>query len=158
MTQNIRVASREEKALTSGRAFVVAERSAGVASAGVLELLIRAPASGQVRATLRGSATGEAHTDLFEGPTVSVDGTAVSRVNRNRTGTPQASGVLAFTGPTTSADGTSLFKEILGGQFAGGEERILEFKLKPGTDYLLRVTNDDASAQDLAVEARWFEE
>ena len=77
---------------------------------------------------------------LFEGPTITVAGTAKVPLNRNRGSVAACNAVLKET-PTASADGTQLTAFICGAGKSGGQARgAVEWVLKPSTVYLIRAT------------------
>lgn len=99
-------------------------------------------------AHLIGEVSGEAETSfyIYEGPTVTVNGTAVTSVNRNRNSS-KTDFLTIYQGATVSATGTRLEYGKLGsGKVLGGAvNRTDEWVLKNNTTYLLRVTNDTTS-------------
>lgn len=77
---------------------------------------------------------------------------------------PVAGGITITTGVTLTDDGTLLFAPIhafgnSSNQGKGGILTLLEPEqiLAPNTDYLLRLTSLDASAQNIASHLRWYE-
>jgi hypothetical protein len=92
--------------------------------------------------------TGESETivEFFEAPTVSVAGSAVAVLKRNRNSAKED--YLTITqGATTTDNGTELDKAQFGsGRGVGGNVgRSEEWILKNNTKYLLRVTNNTAN-------------
>lgn len=89
---------------------------------------------------------GEIWLEIFETPTFSAPGTAVTLYNRNRNiaGSPTTT---VFTAPTVSAVGTKISGWIIGsGQKAGGSTKdSIEWDLKANTEYLYRITAQVAS-------------
>ena len=90
---------------------------------------------------VEGLCEAEGEFELFEAPTVTANGTALSIANRNRN-----SSLTDYLGiyhtPTTTADGTSLEVFHVGsGKALGGEGRTDEWVLKNNTIYLARFTN-----------------
>ena len=110
--------------------------------------------------TLTAQTTGAAIVQIFEGTTASSNGTAVTRLNRNRNST-NTSTTLAFHTPTITADGTKMSEKYLGsegfkestGQGVRGDS---EFILKRNTKYLVRCTaiSDDIKC---AIGGDWYE-
>lgn len=87
----------------------------------------------------------EAELNIYEGPTTSNDGTAMSKVNRERNSSLLSSLGIYHT-PTSSVDGTLIYTKHLGsGRSSGGGDRSAEFVLKNNTKYLLRLTNSTAT-------------
>jgi len=95
---------------------------------------------------LEGISESEGQWDLYEGPTVSANGTALNVLNRNRNSTNDDALSIYHT-PTTSADGTLLESFHIGsGRGVGGGGRSDEWVLKNNTKYLVRFTNATAVA------------
>lgn len=112
----------------------------------------------EVELTLLAAGIGE----LFEAPTLTAVGTALSAINRNRESSNAARMVVAED-PTISAAGTLLgFARISGAgnpaQPVGGQAYSRhEFELNGGKHYLFRITTDaDNNKSWLAV--NWYEE
>lgn len=146
----------------NGVAFACELFQANLGAGASLNMLLKPPAGEVPPHVLPGFAsTGEARLFLYEGPTTSADGTALPRVNRNRLSANNAN-LEVFSGPTVSDDGELLTQLLVGGGGfftpAGGEiDFSQEFILAPGTDYLLRLTNEAASAQDTLLKLYWYE-
>ena len=133
----------------------------GVANDGTVEMLIKVPAGGVAHASFTAQAGGDARLQLFEGPTITADGTPVTPVNRNRTST-KVSAVSVFHTPTTSAAGTPLPDKLIaggsGGNSAGGQtEPFAEWNLKADEDYLFRITNISGVAQNIGLEVDFYD-
>lgn len=87
----------------------------------------------------------------FKGPTVTVDGTPVSVVNRNgKSKIPST--VKVFKGPTVTDDGLGLPPVYMPGATGQGNSTVGQFNqdgfvriLEPDTEYLIKVTNDGAA-------------
>ena len=99
---------------------------------------------------------------LFENPTTTGDGTAITRTAINRQ-TPTASTMTTFHTPTSSADGTELEVGMLGaaGKFSvmgGSIEAAGYWFLKKSEQYLVKVTNNDAAAKDIVISISWHED
>ena len=100
---------------------------------------------------------------FYEAATASNNGTGVSDYNRNRPlAATLAPVTLLFHTPTVAggAEGTLLFSTHWGsGKGVGGQGRTYEeWILKPSTKYLLRITNETASANQVAIDLQWYEE
>lgn len=101
------------------------------------------------RVTVNGD---EIEYQAFKGPTVSVDGTPVTVVNRN--GNSSISNTASvFEAPTTTADGDGIPPVYMPGTTGQGQQTIGQFDqegfvriLEPNTDYLVQVTNNGANA------------
>jgi len=131
----------------------VSTRVADVGNGATDELLIIVPnetGTGQdqklYHLVVEGICESEGEWELFESPTVSNNGTALSVLNRNRNST-NTDYLGIYHTPTTSADGTSLEKIHVGsGKGIGGEGRTDEWVLKNNTIYLARFTNFTTSS------------
>ena len=134
--------------------------SASVANNASLNVLLTT-GNAEAHAAIRYSAGGEGQCYLYESPTVS-GGTALSIYNMKRNSTRTAATTAKHT-PTVSATGNvALIDEFLpcgsGGQAGGGAVRLgTEWILKPSTDYLLRFTNQAATAQQASIAVEFYE-
>ena len=143
-----------------GQFFSLDQFNTGLAAAGTIELLVKVTTGAHVRLTA--AAGGDARLQLFEGTTVSANGTPLTPVNRNRFST-LAAVTQFYSGPTITADGTSLLDTLLpggtGGIFSGGGggETFEEFILAPG-NYLVRLTNISGSTQPANVQVDFYED
>jgi len=108
---------------------------------------------------------GKIKIQLYEAPTKSADGTAITglSLNRETIGTPTTT---MFHTPTTSANGTLLATKKIGeaatGGFfgaaaSGGNETGGYWMLKPSTSYLVIITNQSGEAADICVNYEWHE-
>lgn len=103
---------------------------------------------------------------IYEGVTVSANGSVLSAINANRNSSKVATAV-AYSGPTVTGTGTTLLLNhyIPGGttgNAVGGSStdfaRIPEIVLKPSTNYLFRATNLSAGAVGASLQLGWFED
>ena len=113
-----------------------------IAGDGTADFLIRVV--GGMHVTFTGNVGQNMLVSLFEGPTTSADGVAVTPHNRNRFSSTTPT-TLVFAGPTVSADGTQLFDGFAPGgekQSASGGQAssFFEWVLSPG-DYIARIEN-----------------
>lgn len=96
---------------------------------------------------------------LFEGSTVSADGTAVTARNRNRNQSDN-NGVSVFYQPTVTAEGTRLETDYIasGGNKIGGNAGSFyeEWILKPSTNYLIKITNGSNNTVEAFFNAFWY--
>lgn len=92
------------------------------------------------------AATGGAKIELFETPTTTADGNALSIVNLNRVSGKTLAAVTAFDDPTVTADGTLIGHCRAGGGIlqspASAARPDLEHILSPGKNYQLKATVD----------------
>lgn len=133
----------EYRYLLSKLEFAHTKPSASLADAANSDVLIRLPAQSDVffGAWLDVCAkvgNGVATVLVSEAPTNSATGSAGTPVNRSRLDTPPASVVSVFDGSTITGTGTKLHEGIA--------TPSVKYKsgcwlLKPGTDYLVRLTN-----------------
>jgi hypothetical protein len=109
---------------------------------------------------------GDAEFRLYEGTTVSANGTAAQPFNALRSSanttesnhyhTPTVTGVGTQLLPTHFIPGGGVFGA---GGAAGGPVRAgTEIDLKTSTNYLLRVTNITVAAQEIGIEYGYYEE
>lgn len=93
----------------------------------------------------------EARLEVFEGPTVTANGTAISNYNRERDSV-NTSSLAVYHTPTTTADGTRIDAVHWGsGRSSGGSGRTDEWVLGNNTAYLVRVTNYSATANHTTI-------
>ena len=96
--------------------------------------------------SLTSEVVGYAKVEIFEGAVTTDDGTAITRLNRNRNSLIESS-TLAYHTPTVTTDGTKIVTKFLG-SVAGKKESVGDnfvasnhFLLKQDTKYLLRMTS-----------------
>ena len=91
---------------------------------------------------------------LYETPTTTADGSALSVVNRNRESSNTTS-FTAFAGPTVSANGTELFISGVLSSAVGANLSTRDSSddtiwiLNPNTNYLFRIHNNGAGTADV---------
>ena len=111
--------------------------------------------------SLSAEVVGYVKVEIFEDTVVTDNGTAITRLNRNRNSLIEAS-TLAFHSPTITTDGTKLVTKFLGSltrnNEAVGDNFVANnhFLLKQNTKYLLRMTSklDDTIAK---LGGDWYE-
>lgn len=132
------------KDLVGNLVFNHSEANAALGAGQSLNVLLKLPAASGSFAgailSLDANVTGNARLALFESTTVSADGAARTPQSRNRISAPTCP-IGVFGGPTVTGDGTQL--ELVGAQ---DPVTTCEWILKPGTNYLARLTNDAAGA------------
>jgi hypothetical protein len=135
-------------------------------AAGTAFLLLKTPAVKYVHyRNEKISTSGDKLTvELFEGPTITLAGTAITPVNHRRIHLVASDMVVQHT-PTVGAEGTLLATSYLGGGTGQGQARagdILteqnEWVLKRGTDYLIKLTNGSAAQNIVQINPIWYEE
>lgn len=104
---------------------------------------------------------GDSRIEIFEGPTVSNNGTEIDRHNRNRLSSNTSTTVI-YSGPTVSDDGTKIFDTIvpggIGRNSSGGDGGIFEeFIFKPDTTYLVQATNLSGQTKAASVAVDFYE-
>lgn len=113
--------------------------------------------------TFTAAAGADAEVRLYEGTTVSANGTGISVMNMKRIPPIMIAGVAAFHTPTITTLGTMLIEALLpggtGGNSAGGIARAgTEWDLNTNTNYLLRLINRGGNNQPASIVAQWYEE
>lgn len=110
-----------------------------------------------------GSLGGEAEAALYEGATVSNNGTVLSIHNMNRATGVMTPSATAYHTPTVSAYGIRLYNAMLPGG-TGAQTRVggslrsgSEWILKANTSYLAIMTNRSGTAQQASIAAEWYE-
>jgi len=96
---------------------------------------------------------------MYEGPTITAPGTAVTVNNRNRS-SPNVFTSALTRGPTVTAVGTRLATGLVtGGKFSGGgggSEN--EWELLSAATYLIRITNNGVGIANVNVDLEFHEE
>lgn len=143
-----------------GLMFSVEHFDVALAGAWSIEILLRTSAKG-IHCLYNASLGGDASVSFFEEPTVTVAGTALTTINHNRNSS-FATTTLAYHTPTTTDDGTPLDVLVMpggtGGNAQGGTGSILlDWELKPSTDYLLRLTNLTGQVQVAHLHVNFYE-
>lgn len=165
-TGGIKSISTDHAYIHNGQAFSFSAATTSIAAGGVYDFNITTPATGYVhwRPTTFGTSANITILELFEGATRSATGGTITPVNRNRNNAT-ASAVTVNYAVTTTATGTLLRSVTAGaggvtaraGGSASGESE--EFVLKPGTNYLLRLTNIGSTTATTAyLTGFWYEE
>lgn len=143
-----------------GQMYEYTEVDAALANAGTIELLLVLTAGAHMR--FASVAGGDARVQLYEGTTVSANGTQRTAQNRNRFSSNTPDMAIYFS-PTITGDGTLISDGILpggiGGLFSGGGSSDIfeEWILGPG-NYLLRLTNISGGAQPCSVQVDFYED
>jgi hypothetical protein len=100
----------------------------------------------------------EANIAIYEGATLSNNGTAITSFNRDRN-SDNAATTLVYHTPTITTDGTLIarYKAGSGKSIGGSQSSRAELKLKRNTKYIIRVTNDTVSNNWMGYLADWYE-
>ena len=133
-----------------------------VAAAGSVFFHIKVGANKNPHGVIRMSCQAESTFYIYENPTLTGDGTALTNVCENRQ-TTAVPNTACFRDPAITANGLQLEigKLGVGGRFTAAGTTIENggyFLLKKGEDYLIRVDNDDGAAQDFSITYMWHEE
>lgn len=149
-----------------GESYHTSKYFAAVASAATVDILIKVGSGKALHANFKSAGGGDFTTQIFETPTISADGTSINIRDMNRT-TASTSNATAFHTPTISATGTALTDTEFtpggsgiatpGGVQSGVFGRGGEWILKKSTNYLIRLTNQALTAQNMSISASWYE-
>lgn len=147
--------------LHRGFLFAYGNYTTALAASGTVLLLLQAPDDRQCHLRLAFAAGGNCSVELFEDPTVSANGTALTPYNRNRLSANQPATKMWLT-PTTSALGTLLDQQLVvggtGGQAPGGDiSWDSELLIGDGRLYLVRLTNVTSQAIELSSSIYFYE-
>lgn len=135
----------------AGHLFTASFYAAGVLNAANADMLVRPVEETHLR--FDATSAGDAELLLYENPTISANGTALTLANRNRASKNVAT-TTAYSGPTVSAVGTKLFDTLVP---AWTHSQIFEeWVLKAGNIYLVRFTNKSGATQDLGLLAHVY--
>ena len=146
-----------------GRMFVTTHKFSSVADSGTGEILVVCDNSWNPHIDLMIYCDGKHEIDIFEQPTVTSNGTAVSSPNMDRRSANTTNTNFYHT-PTTTADGTQILNLIGGGGSSvftrvGGEAKLgSEFIFKEGYTYLIRITNNSGNTADISFYSEHYEE
>lgn len=125
--------------------FILSNKS-DLASSGVVNILGITPADGtliELFPYLIDTYGSDVQVEVFEGTTVSANGTAADLTNKNRL-TPVVAKTQTFTGPTVTSDGT-LIATFSVSATASSKDIRDSFILQADTNYLIRITNGDSA-------------
>jgi hypothetical protein len=96
--------------------------------------------------------------EFYEAPTTSANGTLETTRNTDRTSSEIAT-MLVYSNPTVTNDGTLLDTNFIEGSLlAGGSiELQLDWKLKSGTKYIFKITNNSGLSANILGKFTWSE-
>jgi len=154
--------TRLNRAIKDGKYYAISDYDADVDTAAPKYWMVVTPNSTtrvKISATL--SASGAGIMQLYEAPTVTDNGSALTIVNLNRV-SASTSTATAFSDPTVTDDGTLLLTYMIP---AGGVPKAVgssvrqdtEVILKANTKYVFKFT-PDADNVSAGLVAAWFEE
>jgi len=152
----------DHKRIHDGQGYKCTAKFTAIASDADLNILLVNPVANFSHLRLyRFTATGgPLDTFLFSGTTVSANGTSIISHNLNENSDNTADLDIYHT-PTITTDGTEIEYDLLptDGNKAGTQTTAvpLEHIFKPDTNYLLRMTNNDAQAVDVGLLLFWYE-
>lgn len=151
----------EHSRIHSSKGFLVNGKHT-IANGASLDVLLSNPAANypHLRAIEIAATAAPFDARLYEGVTVSANGTAATVKNYNRNSVAVAN-VLAYTGPTVTGTGTELECSVIpGAKQTGGsgfEGAQTEWILKPSTLYLVRFTNNSGGSANASIKIFWYE-
>lgn len=146
----------------AGEMFASSSLDLAIANNASIDVLVRVASGGSAHLRPTIGVGGNTHTFIYEDPTISADGSAISRINRNRFSL-STSNTLVFSGPTVTDVGDLLAETFTpgGGVFiaSGSSQQLFEneWVLSPG-DYLIRATNISGSAKAMSIFTEWYED
>lgn len=163
-TNALKVVDTVHHEVHEGEMFHSEYYAASLANNGSLDIEIATPADKEAHFVFTINAGGQAVAYLYEAPTVA-GGTAMAVHNMNRRSANLPGTTIVHT-PTVSATGTTVLvngRLLAGGtsvqtRVGGGVRQNTEWILRPGTKYLLRVTNTSGSAVPINVACEFYEE
>jgi len=146
--------------------FTMSQLNLAVADDAFVNYLIIPDADLFIHTAFDITAEGKAYLKLFEAPTTSANGVAVTISNNNRATAVPTTTVGIFKGPTKSADGTLLYEGLVpggtGNKTVGGSSSGLvrggaEWVLAKGVKYLVTIENKGGSAKDIEMAMSFYE-
>lgn len=141
-------------------------RADGVANDASIEILVQVHDRYPMHCRPSFKSSGAAELAVFESPTITDVGTALTAHNRNRRAFAPAANCTVTHSPSHSADGNEFLFEpeygtsgLFGASTGGGESNgFNERVLREGFDYLFRVTNRAGSAESLWLALVFYEQ
>lgn len=137
----------------AGNYFTVSHFFAGIAAGASFDLLLICGAK-EAHCISAMSFQGDLKIQLFEAPTITLNGTALPCVNHHREGVlTLVAAASAFFSPTIAITGTQLLDRFspatgAGQAVASNIRQEAEWNLAPNTAYLFRGVNDSVGAGD----------
>ena len=156
----LRTIDTEHSKIHEGKAFIASTYKEDLADDAEYNFLIKNTDVSELHAVFAINFEGNAIVDVFEGTTVSADGTEITVYNRKRSSTT-ASGATAFHTPTITDDGTSISKTVIPGASGpnasgGNNQGRFEWLLKVDTNYMVRVKNIAGAAKSGTITADFY--
>ena len=147
-----------KEATIQGKAWSLDHVDLSVESVEDLDVLL---ITGAKEATIMPSAAanGVSQSFIYEAPTTSANGSAITIINKNRNFSAVLPVLTAFSGPTVTGVGTQLANGLILGEVDKFGEEITEsgFVLKPNTKYLLRVDNTSGGTLPMSISVDFHE-
>lgn len=151
------VISGEDSKAFSGKLWTANRYVASVGATSTTDVTITQTATNVAYAKISISSSQISVVSIYEGTTVSNAGTAITSYNRNRSVAGSASSTVHHT-PTVSAAGTEILPSfLLSGSTTGPIAVVGSWLLKADTKYLIRLTNNGASAAAVGIFIEWYE-
>jgi len=149
------------EAVHDGVMFEASYIFVSVAGSANADILVIVGSKKELHVTFHIVSAGQGLIYLYESPTITANGTALTINDMNRV-TKNTSDASAFYTPTVGATGTVLSQSIVeggtGGNKIGGQVRWgTEWILKKSTEYLIRVTNNTAQTQNMSIQVEFYE-
>lgn len=148
-----------ENRIHDGLAFAFGRYIASLADNANIDILL-VTNSAELFTKLQVKATGDSLLSVYEGTTVSGNGTELGMLNLNRNSTNTID-VNAYHTPTITDVGTLIFQMLIPGgsspHASGGSDEFTQGIFKTGTNYLLRLTNISGSPGDMQLLGIAFE-
>lgn len=145
-------------ALNAGLIYASTHKFFSVNKNATVSMLVKVPGNTLVYAIFDGAGEDLVEIDLYEGPTITTNGTPIDRIDRNRNNI-SVPVVEVYHTPTTSASGTLLVDQrISKGSVSGPQSFSNDDKwvLAENQNYLMDATNI-TKKQDIQVGILWFE-
>lgn len=128
-----------------------------LADDGFATYLVTCHANYHVMTYFEFNSEGAAIIELYETPTVTGNGTAVTPRNMNRNYSDVLN-TLVFHTPTCSADGTLLKQKLIGSGKAGsGQGDAVHWHLKKGLSYYVKIKNVSGQVKTVSASIKFFE-
>jgi len=148
-----------------GKAFSVSHRFEGVASGASVDMLFENPSGSNTDIyviIIEIVTFAQGWVDIYRNVTVTASGTTLTPVNLNLSSTNQSVAHVEYGGTYSTPATPALNTVVPGGSLVraiGGATEVGECLIMPeGSNILVRVTNQSASAQDLSVRILWWED
>lgn len=144
-----------------GDMYSVSHLFADVASAANADILVKVGSNKELHFMFSVGAGAEATIYFYESPTITDNGTEIVIYNMKRDSS-NTSDANVYYAPTVGAVGTQICVGLAPGatkpnDVGGNIRHDTEWDLEEDTDYLIRVTNNGAGAENIAIQLEWYE-